>query len=126
MRFLIFRTVGNFLILLTIFGFFATFGPAAYYEFTFRLNQIQGVRFTVAEAPIVQQPQSELGKLIEKYKYEPQSLTVDEESKLVSILEKSEKEKILIPKSVDFSIVIPKIGASAKVFSHSPNWKWRV
>ncbi|MBF8249804.1 MAG: hypothetical protein HW400_405, partial [Candidatus Levybacteria bacterium] len=46
-RFLIIRSIGNFLVLFAIFGVLATFGPALYYEAQYRIIQIRGVHFLV-------------------------------------------------------------------------------
>lgn len=110
-KFLIFRTLGNFFILFTIFGFFATFGPALYYEFQYRVGRAYGVEFKLAEEP---KPKiSELGKIIETTNKGTES-TRQNESFLGSVLA-GEKEQILVPRSTDFSIVIPKIGASEAI-----------
>lgn len=107
-KFLIFRTLGNFFILFTIFGFFATFGPAVYYEVQYRIGQAYGVHYRVAA--LTQKP-SELGEVIKRVS--PTSAPQNE-SFLGSVLA-GEKEQILIPRSTDFSIVIPKIGASEAI-----------
>lgn len=110
-KFLIFRTLGNFFILFTIFGFFATFGPAIYYEVQYRVGQAYGVHYKVA---VQTQIPSELGKVIERTN--PSSVPQNE-SFLGSVLS-GEKEQILIPPSTEFSIVIPKIGASETVVAN--------
>lgn len=110
----LFRRLGNLLIFLSIFGFFATFGPAAYYEASFRLNTLLGKSYAVAELHN-ESGETELGKLLTKYENNGSSLTSDEQSKLAEVLKNAEGQKILVPKSVYFSIIIPKIGANAKV-----------
>ena len=50
-RFLILRTIGNFLVLFAIFGIIATFGPAIYYEISFRIVEFRGVKYVVAAQP---------------------------------------------------------------------------
>ena len=104
-KLLIIRTLGNFLVLFTIFGFFATFGPAAYYEVLYRVGQFRGIHYSVVK----EEGQSELGKLLVKY-----GQTADPANYLSSILI-GEKEKVLVPPNADFSVVIPKIGASEKI-----------
>ena len=54
LRFLILRTIGNFLVLFAIFGIIATFGPALYYEVSFRVSEIRGVRYVIAAVPKIQ------------------------------------------------------------------------
>jgi len=100
-RFLILRSIGNFLVLFAIFGFLATFGPALYYEVSFRILETRGVHFTILDqqvkAPTANKPQSI--------------------SNFADVLA-GPKEQILIPPDPNFSIVIPKIGASAKIFAN--------
>jgi LPXTG-site transpeptidase (sortase) family protein len=104
-KLLIFRTAGNFLVLFTIFGFLATFGPAAYYEFLYRVGQFRGVHYSV----IKEEGVSELGKLLARYGKNPDSAGG---SNYLSSILIGEKEKVLVPPSADFSVVIPKIGAA--------------
>lgn len=107
-RFLILRSIGNFLVLFAIFGVIATFGPALYYEASFRIVQARGVKY------VVQDDSSALGEILEKQKFtKSEGLSGGFASVLAG-----PKEQILIPKDTDFSIVIPKLGASAKVFAN--------
>lgn len=102
-KFLILRTLGNFLFLFAIFGVLATFGPSLYYELNFKISQARGVTYTVP------QETSAFGDLLSK-KNASQS-----GGGLGEILT-GPKERILIPKDTDFSILIPKLGASSQVF----------
>lgn len=113
-KFLILRTVGNFLVLFAIFGVFATFGPALYYEVGFRILQARGVKYVVAKAPANPTPTP-----VENQDNQPlptpttvPSSGVDNFANVLT----GPKEQILIPKDTEFSILIPKIGASAKIF----------
>ncbi len=103
-RFLILRSIGNFLLLFSLFGVGMTFGPTLYYEVQFRIAQARGVHYKVVE-----QNPSLLGVLLKKQKEEqiPSGL---------SAVLSGPKEQILIPKDTLFSILIPKIGASSQVF----------
>lgn len=93
-RYLILRSIGNFLVLFGIFGVFATFGPALYYEAQYRIIQIRGVRFSIAqELPTVSK--SSIG--------------------FTDVLS-GPTEQILTPIDPLFDILIPKIGANARVF----------
>lgn len=94
--FLIWRSIGNFLVLFALFGVFATFGPAIYFEIQFRVLEAKGVTYTVAEH-IPTNPQIPVNQ-----------------SGFQAILSQS-KQQVLIPVDTDFSIVIPKIGANARV-----------
>lgn len=110
-RFLILRTIGNFLLLFAIFGVVATFGPALYYEVQFRLIQIRGVHFVVAKTPQdLQSSGSLLGDILERER-------IARQGGLKSVLA-GPKEQILIPKDPYFSILIPKFGANTQVFAN--------
>ena len=98
------------MLLFAIFGVLATFGPALYYEIQFRIIEIRGIHYTVYE------PKKEttlFGKILEEQKKSnsTQSQTVS----FADVLAGS-KEQILIPKDTEFSILIPKIGANARIF----------
>src|SRR3989344_194046 len=114
-KFLILRTIGNFLVLFAIFGALATFGPALYYEVGFRVAQARGVHYVISnsqfpisnnETDTQNSNQPEITPTIAP------SSGVDNFANVLA----GPKEQILIPKDTDFSILIPKIGASAKVF----------
>lgn len=121
-RFLILRTIGNFLVLFAVFGIFATFGPALYYEASFRILQARGVKFVVAATnlnvptptptPIPGQPQVTSAPTPTPTPTPVRSVGVDNFAQVLT----GPKEQILHPVDTKFSIVIPKIGASAKVF----------
>src|SRR3989344_2013013 len=96
-RFVIIRSIGNFFVLFALFGVSATFGPALYYEAQYRTIQIRGVRFSVSNTQISS-----------SQKIKP---SVD----FAEILS-GPKEQILTPIDSVFSILIPKIGANARVF----------
>lgn len=102
-KFLILRTIGNFLLLFSIFGVFATFGPALFYELQFRVIQARGIEFAVQEET------TPLGEVLEETRIEREPI-----SAFAQILAGA-KEQILVPKDTDFSILIPKLGASSLV-----------
>ena len=110
LRFLILRTIGNFLVLFAIFGIIATFGPAIYYEVSFRVSEARGIhyvvssKFQVQSSKIVNVPNSELPKT--------QSAGIDNFAQVLS----GPKVQELMPSDTSFSILIPKIGATAKIF----------
>jgi len=106
-RFLIIRSIGNFLLLFALFGVIATFGPTLYYEVSFRLLQARGAHFKV-EQPTT----SPLGEVMARDK---QSETTPGFAAILS----SSSEHVLIPKDTSFSILLPKIGASAKVIANT-------
>lgn len=98
-RFLILRTIGNFLVFFALFGVGATFGPALYYEVLFRIQQSQGVHYVVQEVPA------------QSNSIAP-TVPPDQFGGILS----SNKEQVLIPKDTFFDVLIPKIGANARVF----------
>ena len=104
-KFLILRTIGNFLLLFSIYGVAATFGPAAYYETRYRVAQARGVTFTVADAIPTPAPGGQ----------NPTQPRLPVEPGLGDVLA-GQKEQVLIPKDTAYSIIIPRIGASAKIF----------
>lgn len=96
LKYLILRSIGNFLFLFAIFGVIATFGPALYYEVQFRVIQVRGVHFSVSDT----------------------FATKGQEAKNPSFadLMTGAKEQTIVPPDSEFSIVIPKIGAAAKIY----------
>src|SRR3989344_628854 len=108
-RFVIIRTIGNFLVLFAVFGVFAILGPAIYYEAIFRIMQFRGVSFAVAT---------------ENIQSEEALLTQEKEDKKTNVspgfadILAGPKEQILIPIDTEFSILIPKIGANAGIIAN--------
>ncbi len=111
-RFMIFRTIGNFLVLLTIFGFIATFGPALYYEASWRVGNLRGVNYRLA-SDIEASQETELGNLVRKYREQGQ--TEPAAPSLFRDILANTTEQILIPPDTEFSIVVPRIGASQRI-----------
>jgi len=107
--FLIVRTIGNFLVLFTLFGLGATFGPAAYFEVQYRAAQFFEVRYKVAQE--VDSGPSELGKLVVKQRQKAQPSLLD------TVLS-GQKEEILYPADPAFTVMIPKIGANEKIVAN--------
>ncbi len=103
-RYLILRTVGNFLLLFAIFGVLATFGPTLYFEIGFRIAKLRGINYTVAKVQT-----TGFGEILAKEK-ENQNPTG-----FAQILT-GPKEQILTPSDTQFDILIPKIGANVKIF----------
>jgi len=99
-KFVVVRSIGNFLLLMSIYGVIATFGPAVTAEIKFKIAQIRGVHYEVQSV----KAQTE----------EKKDEKINSTPGFADILTGS-KEQILIAKDTDFSILIPKIGASSKV-----------
>lgn len=93
-RFLVLRSLGNFLVLFSLFGVAMTFGPAIYQEIRFRTDQAAGVKYVVEDPTI-----ANLSRQIDQQ----QSLFVNG------------KDRAIVPLNTDFDIIIPKIGANAIV-----------
>lgn len=117
-RYLIVRTISNFLILFALFGIFATFGPALYFESQYLLAKVFDIHYKVVGDPQVGQTTSEFTKLLERVENQNPNAG---RSVLGSIIA-GEKEKVLIPDSAEFSVAIPKIGANEHIIQNvDPN-----
>lgn len=106
-KFLILRTIGNFLLLFALFGVVATFGPTLYFEVQYRIAQMRGVQYQVAA--VVPQ-ESKLGELAPKEEKEAPEQTTTFGSVITG-----PKDQVLVPKDTNFGLVIPKIGANTRV-----------
>jgi sortase A len=97
LKYLFLRTAGNFLLLFALFGVISTFGPALFYEAQYQIIKARGVTFTVADntgaAKLAGGGGASFGDLLT-----------------------GSKKQEIAPPDTEFSIVIPKIGASAKIF----------
>lgn len=105
-KFVVLRSIGNFLVLMCLYGFGATFGPALYYEAQFHVAQARGIRYTVQEPVVSPEP---VQKDVQSSPEKPVT------SGLASILT-GPKEQVIQPVDPEFSVVIPKIGANARVY----------
>lgn len=112
-KFVLIRTFGNFLLLMSLYGVFMTFGPAIYYEIQYRVIQARGVTFAVHESARAQERKSEIVHNQPERAAEPVQNVASEPS-FADVLAGA-KEQVLVPKNSHFSIIIPKIGASVKV-----------
>ena len=110
-KFLVVRTLGNFLVLFTIFGFTATFGPATFFEARYQVATFLKVHYKVAQESQVQRGPTELGKIIQSEKLKSQP-------NLLRTFLTGKKEEILYPQDPEFSVVIPKIGANERVVAN--------
>lgn len=94
-KFLILRTIGNFLILTSILGMLATFGPALKNEGSYRLNKLRGVVYILAGDPSPSSGQVKRGFFAD----------------ILGV----PTPQILTPVDTNFAIVIPKIAANARI-----------
>jgi LPXTG-site transpeptidase (sortase) family protein len=100
-HFIVIRSIGNFLVLFALYGVIATFGSVLMQEIRFRIVAASGVRYEVQKRAEVQKEKS-----IEK-----QTQTRGFTDVLAGSI-----EQVLVPEDTRFGLVIPKIGANAKVF----------
>lgn len=112
-RFIVIRTIANFLLLFAIFGLLATFGPSLYYEASYQIAKFRGVKYVLAPDVSSITSETELGRLVRKYR--DQGQINNQGSSLLGSIIANNHEKILVPPNTDFSIVVPKIGASEKI-----------
>ncbi len=96
-RILVLRTVGNFLILASLFFIAKTFYQPVREEVRYFVNQVAGKHYFVAGTKEAQQAPAEVKK-----------------GSLAKLLNINDVE-ILTPKDTNFSIVIPKVGANANI-----------
>jgi len=106
-RFIILRSIGNFLVLFAIFGVIATFGPALYFEIGFRIGELRGVRFQVAETS--ESKGSTFAEILKQTNNPKVNVG------FADILA-GPKEQILAPIDTEFNILIGKIGANARIY----------
>ena len=105
-RFLILRTLGNFLVLIALYGVVLTFGPAVMFQIKYQLIQLRGVHFTVqSQKKIAQKPQGQSQMKNQKSQSGPG---------FAAILA-GNKEQIMTPIDPLFSILIPKLGIDEQV-----------
>ncbi len=92
-KYILLRSVGNFLVLFALYGIIATFGPALYYEVQYRVIKARGITYSVSDSAQASEQTASFGDLLT-----------------------GTQEQTLTPPDTEFSILIPKIGASAKIF----------
>lgn len=108
LKFIIIRTIGNFLFLFSLWGIASTFGPAIYLEVLFRINLARNVKYIVSENI----PSSvSFGTIISERPTPAPAGTIN----LFGQLTGGNKVEVIEPVSAQFGIIIPKIGANAPV-----------
>ncbi len=117
-RFILLHSLGNFLILFSLYGVIATFGPALYYEVQFRVIQARGIHFTVANDVILSDGEGSPSGRKRAGDSSVASLSQNDKRTGPSFADilAGDREQRLIPKDPQFSILIPKIGAQARIF----------
>lgn len=111
-KFIVVRSLGNFLLLFSIYGVIATFGPALVQEVQYQIIKFRGVEFSLAEAEDL--PQRGFADVLRDADGEVQALA--QQSPGFAEIAVGNTEQIIRPPDTDFSLVIPAIGASTKVF----------
>ncbi len=101
-KFMLMRTTGNFLVLLCLYGVVATFGPALFYEAQFQLIKARGIEYKVAQ--------------IKKGEFSSSSAPSNTLAPGFGDIIAGAKEQVLVPPDTQFSIIIPKLGATAKIW----------
>jgi len=96
------RSLGNFLLLFSLFGVVMTFGPALYYEIQFRIIQARGIEYEATDE----------GQLIES----GTAVEVTGTSPSFGDILTGETRQYLEASDTKFSLIIPKIAANAKVY----------
>jgi LPXTG-site transpeptidase (sortase) family protein len=111
-RFIALHSLGNFLVLFSLYGVVATFGPFISEQAKFLILQARGVEFRVAQAvtPNAEQPETP--------KEQPQNQTPSTPNRGFAEILAGDTEQVLTPKDPSFSLIIPKIGASSIVVSN--------
>ncbi len=112
-KFLVIRTISNFLILLTLSGLILTFGPAMYYEVEYRVGQAFGVEFVLEDDEVHEL--SGFGQILQERQ---RGFDGGEEESVFGAIASGDRTQIMLPKDADFSVVIPKIGANSQVIKN--------
>lgn len=115
-RFVIVRALGNFLVLLSLYGVGAAFGPLVYYELQFNFIKFKGVHFKVnSTASIKENKYKGVNDITKAAEISGVDNRIDHRLSFLDVLAGS-KEQELIPIDTQFSILIPKIAANERIF----------
>lgn len=110
-RFVVLRSIGNFLVLFCVYGSIATFGPVFLQDARYHIEQAKGISYTVKAEEQVASTEKPLIKSPQQTVFDPLK------DGFAAILGDTE-DRILIPPDANFSILIPKLGASATVVAN--------
>lgn len=119
-QFVVVRSLGNFLVLMALYGVLATFGPVVAQEVRFRVDMAKGVRYVVKDVSATQSARLTYATVSTQASVSAVSsvsahVVTPAAPDILGSLFSTNKERILIPSDTLFSILIPKIGASARV-----------
>ena len=110
-RFLALRTVGNFLVLVALYGVVMTFGPAVRFQVQYQLIQLRHVHFVIEDA-------SKVSRVNNNNKTSIKALDTSHNSPGFAQILAGNREQILTPIDPLFSILIPKLGIDEKVVAN--------
>lgn len=110
-RFLVLHTLGNFLVLFSLYGVAATFGSFLGEQMKYTIAQARGVQFRVAEAV-------ETTNTTQNTSSESSQVNDPEPQIGFAEILAGNKEQVIVPKDTEFSILVPKIGASSRVIAN--------
>lgn len=118
-RFLVLRSLGNFLLLLALYGVALTFGPAVVFQIKYELIKMRGVHFTIANSKRIPPLQEQINNT-STLKTRGTHTTPEHVSQSPGFAEilAGDKEQVLTPIDPLFSILIPKLGIDEQI---SPN-----
>ena len=102
LKILVLRTVGNFLLLTSIFIIAKTFAQPVYEEARFFIDSLTGRKYIIAD---------------DVSKYDKDFTSPENRGRLYEFL-KNRNIEIISPADADFSIVIPKINANSKIIDN--------
>lgn len=111
-RFVALHSLGNFLLLFSLYGVIATFGPFISEQAKFLLIQARGVEYKVSSISY------EVSKSKEQNIPNTKDQIQNTEKRGFADVLAANKEQILTPPDPSFSILIPKIGASSRVIAN--------
>lgn len=112
-KFLIIRTLGNFLVLFALYGVIITFGPLVTQEISFRIAEARGVQYSICDNPqdcFVPQ----VGDHVSSPLNDNKDVSIKKSPGFAEVLA-GNTEQVLIPTSTQFGLVIPKIGVNVSV-----------
>lgn len=108
-KFIIIRTIGNFLVLFALWGSVMTFGPAIYIDVLYRINKTRNITYEVA-------PSVTFKKVQDLAPTGTPGITDIIDRTFFGQISGGNKVEILSPVSSQFGIIIPKFGANAPIF----------
>jgi len=119
-RFLVLRSLGNFLVLVALYGVVMTFGPAVLFQIKYEIIQFRHVQFIIKSTTGTTSSTSTTSRL-NATKLEPRDTRNTHDTRDTSnqpsfaTILAGNKDQILTPIDPLFSILIPKLGIDEKI-----------